>query len=133
MVCGSKVVEVGSTHRVGVTASAEGGAGNQGSSASSGGDSHNVKAGPAPNTRRTSLRVASTQISPNVTYNSIVNMSVALLVDGIKQFAQLGHILGGQLFVFTEVRQQRRELAAEYAVEQAATFVLLPIVALQQR
>jgi hypothetical protein len=60
-------------------------------------------------------------------------MSVPLLVDRIEQFAQFRHVPGRELLVFAEVREQRGELAAEHAVEQAAAFVLLPIRALQQR
>src|SRR6185312_6654798 len=88
-------------------------AGNSGASASTSGISHNVNAGPAPNTRRAGRRNASTKANPSVaphnTRNRTSVMTTLLLVELIDQLAQLGHVLRAQLLVAAEVHQQRRD------------------------
>src|SRR6185312_8465030 len=109
--------------------------GNSGASASTKGSSHSVNAAPAPNMRRAGRRSNNTSANPSVAPHNIRNrtsvMTAPLLVKLIDQFAQFGHVLRAQFLIAAEMHQQRRDLSAENAIEQAAAFVRLPLLARQ--
>src|SRR5690348_9393130 len=111
--------------------------GNSGASISATGSNHNVKAAPAPKTRRAGRRSTNTTASPSVTPSSIRNRSsvtaALLLFELVDELAKFGNVLRAQLLVAAEVHQQRRDAAAEHAVQQAAAFRCLPLLAGQER
>src|SRR5690242_5797200 len=126
MAAGRTTIGGSSCHRAGI-------AGHHGSVPSSSGHSHSVKAGPAPNQRRTGLRSSSTSSRPMLRSSRLASISALLLLDGVDERAQFGHVALAQLLVGGEVGEQGRYASAEYAVEQVATLARLPLLAGEQR